>query len=586
MADFVNAESKSGMTMKLWRGERMCALGFNVVHPEPDFVGFAIECKAPGEADYRPLLNRIAFSYDPPAGEVVTGDRKFDSREAPFQKFRWIHFPFEPKEGKYRYRATKMHMKEDESLSKGTEIELDIALNQVTYDGLVDIGFTRNFASSPAYREQFGNNENIIPAETKNGLKFKKIDLKNDRGVSVYDWLGFEAYHHIFDFLRSTLDDARLTLDVLAYDLNEPDIVDLLEKFGTRLRIIIDDSSSKEKGVEVGHVLPTSPESIAAKRLRKTAGTLNVHRTHFQNLQHNKVFVARQNGEPTRALCGSTNFTFRGIYIQANNVLVFHDPDVAKVFGKMFELAFSAPESFKTEEFAKTWHVIPNEGRPTIHLCFSPHTQTDLSLNPIRAAVDQATSSVLYSIAFLNQMKSGPTFEAFGRLMKRQIFSYGTVDTAGKNLELFKPDGTHGLVDFNYLASKAPEPFRSEWSGGKGRNVHHKFVVTDFNLSTAKVFTGSSNFSPSGEAKNGDQLVMIEDQKIAVAYAIEAVRVFDHLEFRKIMQDAAKGNEKAKKPLERIALRKPTSISGKPAWFEKSYVPGSQREKDRKVFST
>ena len=35
--------------MKLWRGERMCLLGFNVEKPEEDFVGFAIECKEPGE---------------------------------------------------------------------------------------------------------------------------------------------------------------------------------------------------------------------------------------------------------------------------------------------------------------------------------------------------------------------------------------------------------------------------------------------------------------------------------------------------------------------------------------------------------
>src|SRR5581483_11799853 len=93
------------------------------------------------------------------------------------------------------------------------------------------------------------------------------------------------------------------------------------------------------------------------------------------------------------------------------------------------------------------------------------------------------------------------------------------------------------LVDFNYLAAKAPEPFKSEWSGGKGINIHHKFVVTDFNLEPAKVFTGSSTLSHSGEVGNGDNLIQIEDRKIATAYAIEAVRVFDHLHFRSVMQD-------------------------------------------------
>ena len=47
-----------------------------------------------------------------------------------------------------------------------------------------------------------------------------------------------------------------------------------------------------------------------------------------------------------------------------------------------------------------------------MHVCFSPHSATDLSLNPIRAAIDQATSSVFYSVAFLSQMTKGPTIEA------------------------------------------------------------------------------------------------------------------------------------------------------------------------------
>ena len=70
------------------------------------------------------------------------------------------------------------------------------------------------------------------------------------------------------------------------------------------------------------------------------------------------------------------------------------------------------------------------------------------------------------------------------------------------------------------------------------RNVHHKFVVTDFSLPTAKVFTGSCNFAVSGEQGNGDHLIMIEDRKIAIGYAVEALRIFDHLHFRNRMEES------------------------------------------------
>lgn len=112
-----------------------------------------------------------------------------------------MHFPGQPVDGTYTYRVTKQHMPTDNNLVAGTSLKVDIENNAVTHDGLVDIGFTRNFASSQAYREQFGNNPDIIPENAKDGLDFTKSTLKNDRGESVYSWLGFEAYDLLFDFL-------------------------------------------------------------------------------------------------------------------------------------------------------------------------------------------------------------------------------------------------------------------------------------------------------------------------------------------------------------------------------------------------
>ena len=578
MNDFENRDSKDGFAFKLWRGERMCLLGFDVADPEPDFVGFAIECRSPGSAEFYPLRNRLAFSYDAPAENAVTGARKFASTESPFQKFRWVHFPYEPRPGMYTYRATKMHMPQDGKVVSGAAIDLQISLDPVTYDGFLDVGFTRNFASSQAYRERYQNIANIIPSEADKGLSFKK------QPGDVYDWLGFEAYDLIFQFLKEAAEDPSIELDVFAYDLNEPDIVARLEQLGPRLRAIIDDSSKKKNGKTTGHGATGSAESKAAKRLGASAGKDNLRLTHFKNLQHHKVFIAKRDGQPFKVLAGSTNFSFRGIYIQANNVLVFDEPSIAGLFGKVFDSAFKDPSAFNSDELASKWYLVHADGKPPVHFCFAPHKSSDLSLNPVRGAIDQATSSVFYSVAFLNQIKSGPTKEAFDRLMTRPVFSYGVVDSRC-NLEIKKPDGSTGLVDFAYLAENAPEPFRSEWSGGKGINIHHKFVVTDFSLPTAKVFTGSSNLAPSGETGNGDHLIMIEDRKVAAGYAIEALRIFDHLHFRSRMRDASKEKKGGKKPKEPLALRKPKAISGKEAWFEEYYVAGSQHEGDRKLFS-
>src|SRR4051812_13183246 len=113
--DLDSQNSKAGFSAKLWRGERMCLIGLNVEGPEEDLVGFAIQCQSPGSNEAFYLRNRLAFSYQP--SERVTGARSFPSIEAPFQKFRWIHFPKEPKaQGSYVYTVTKMHMRNDGSL--------------------------------------------------------------------------------------------------------------------------------------------------------------------------------------------------------------------------------------------------------------------------------------------------------------------------------------------------------------------------------------------------------------------------------------------------------------------------------------
>jgi PLD-like domain len=579
MNDFENKASEEGFTVKLWRGERMCLIGFDVDTPEPDLVGFAIECKSPGSSEFIPLRNRLAFSYDRPIDEAVNGFRNYLSTAAPFQKFRWLHFPYKPRPGSYTYRVTKMHMPRDTAPVRGSGIELDISLDPVTYGEFLDVGFTRNFASSQAYADRYGNAPDIIPPKAEEGLDFTK-----KTATDVYEWLGFEAYDLLFGFLDDALGDPNVELDVFAYDLNERDVVAHLERFGKRLRIIIDDSVTKKKGRTTGHGTPRSTESEAAKRLRKSAGADHVKRTHFANLQHHKVLIAKRQGRAFKVLVGSTNFSFRGLYIQANNVLVFHAPEVASLYAEAFATAFRDPRGFKADPLAGKWHMVNVEGKPAAHFCFSPHQSSDLSLNPVRGAIDQATSSVLYSIAFLNQIKSGPTKEALDRLIRKNIFSYGIADKRG-SLEIAKPDGSTGLVDFAYLAEKAPEPFKSEWSGGKGINIHHKFVVTDFSLPSAKVFTGSSNLAPSGESKNGDHLIMIEDRKVATGYAIEVLRIFDHLHFRSRMRDARK-----KKPADQISqpltLMKPTAISGKPAWFEAYFASGTQKEHDRKLFSS
>jgi PLD-like domain len=559
---FTNSKSSNGLTVKLWRGEQMVLIGMDVDKPEADFVGFSIEVQSPGSPKFIALRNRLAFSYSNAATKSVDGYRNFDSTSAPFQTFRWTHFPYQPQDGIYQYRVTKQHMHADSSLYTGASVIVPIDLQSDIYDGFLDVGFTRGFASSQAYVDRYGNNTHIIPTVIAEGLSFKKV------AGDVYKWLGFEAYQLLFDLLNEIVKDNTLTLDLFAYDFNEPDILAALEKMGPRLRAIIDDSK--------GHNTATDAESIAAKRLEVSAGAAHVKRMHFSGLQHNKVLIVKRSSKTYKVLFGSTNFSFRGLYIQANNSLVFQASEVVQLFADYFQQAFSSPAGFAGSPIAGKWHDVAVAGKPKVSLCLAPHTDAKLSLGKIGDAINAATASVFFCIAFLNQAKSGAVHDAVNALENKPLFSYGVSDKVG-GLTVHKPDGTLGIVDFEYLSTHAPEPFKSEWSGGAGIHEHNKFVVVDFNLPSAKVFTGSCNMSVSGEEGNGDNLICIEDPRVATSYAIQAVLIFDHLQFRTKMKAAVSPKT--------LTLAKPTAISGKPPWFDRFYVSPSQDERDRLLFS-
>jgi PLD-like domain len=573
-SDFERREENDGLTLKLWRGEGMSLLGFDLERDSvtPQFVGFAVRCKHPGAADFVELSNRIAFHYT----GANAGKKFFPTSKAPYQKFRWVHFPREVVPGDYRYEVTAMYSTDptdpEGSLRKGAIVEAAVSLAPTTFEGFLNVGFTRGFASSQAYADKFNNNANIIPPP--GAAAPAEINFATASHQREYKWLGFEARRLIFATLDAAVDDPSVTVDAMIYEAREGDVFRKFAALGSRLRVLIDDHD--EQGD------PTSNETTAANML--SAAGAEVKRLHFGRQQHNKVIIVRRNGTPVKVVAGSTNFSLRGLYIQANNVLVFDDAPIARLFDQVFEAYWDDPSRFRRNALAKSWHVMRDLPGSRYSFCFSPHTEadTDMSLAPVSTAIGEAKSSVLYAVVFLNQL-GGRVREALDDLMRRELFSFGVAQRVG-GLMVEKPDGSRGLLPFDYLGDQAPEPFKSEWhsnapAGSRSNVVHHKFIVTDFNGAHPQVFTGSSNLASGGENQNGDHIIRIEDRKVAIAYAIEALRMFDHFHFRVKTREGDQHNQK-------ITLKGPPTSANQRAWWHTSYLNGHVKARDRILFST
>ncbi|MBZ8142637.1 hypothetical protein CLD22_22400 [Rubrivivax gelatinosus] len=556
--------SADGLTLKLYRGEGACLLAFDLAAEQatPDFVGFSVEVRYPGSARWGALRNRLHFDY-PPQPERP---RSFKSTEAPFQKFRWVHVPTDvSRPGVFGYRVAACYMDAAGALTSGASVQAEISLQPRTIASFLDVAFTRGFASSQAYAERFHNETGILPPPGAPGAASLAHDMQPFE--AEYAWLGFEARRLIYRVLDEAAADRSLTLDALIYELREPAILARLEALGPRLRAVVDDHA------EMGAA--DSAESLACARL--AAAGAQVKRLHFGRQQHNKVFVVRRGGVPLRALGGSTNFSLRGLYIQANNALLFEGESAAAAFGLLFDACWTAPSRFRRQPLAQQWHEVRAEPGSRVALSFSPKSDAALSLEPVARAIEDARSSVLYSVVFLNQI-GGRVREALDELMQRSLFSYGVAQRTG-GLAVRKPDGSLGLLPFAWLADNAPEPFKAEWSGeaeGVSNMVHHKFVVVDFNGANPVVFTGSSNLSGGGERSNGDHLIRLEDRRVAIAYAIEALRLFDHFHFRVAAR--------ARDAQETLRLSRPPAPGGR-AWFAPYYRSGHVKERDRLLFA-
>ena len=107
--------------------------------------------------------------------------------------------------------------------------------------------------------------------------------------------------------------------------------------------------------------------------------------------------------------------------------------------------------------------------------------------------------------------------------------------------------------------------------------MHHKFVVIDFDKPTARVYLGSYNFSSAADTKNGENLLVIRDRRIAVSYVVEALRIFDHYHFRVVQKEKKKAKEK-------LELKKPPKLQGETAWWSEDYTV-QRKIRDRELFA-
>jgi len=534
--------------------------------PPDNFVGFAIEYQEPGGNTFYALNNRLGF----PTAAGAVAPATLSTLQSPIQKFRWVHFPFNAElPGQFTYRVSPVFMDAQDKLTLGANQVANIELRRETYPGQLNIAFTRGFVASQSFVDRYqsaGDISELLPAVAAQGLTFTPTHPKAAEALA---WMGFEAREAILGVLDQAIADPTAQVRVVAYDLNLPDIVNRLKTLGPRLKVIIDNSGD--------HAKAGSAENQAETILAASAGAQNVKRQHMGALQHNK-FIAVDSPTLHLAVCGSTNFSWRAFYVQSNNAVVLTGKTAVAPFLAAFDnywnngtvAGFGATPSVKQTDLL----LVGIDAK----VAYSPHLPNTALL---QAAADDIvtgmTSSLFYSLAFLYETP-GVILNAIKKVTADPTrFVYGISDKKVGGIDVTEPGGNPVPVFPAALSGNLPEPFNSEPTGGSGTRMHHKFLVLDFDKPTARVWVGSYNFSVPADTQNGENLLLINDRRVAVSYMVEALSIFDHYSFR-VAQQAAATTQKT------LQLKKPPRKPGEVTWFAEDYTQ-NMKIRDRELFA-
>ncbi|HME60469.1 MAG TPA: phospholipase D-like domain-containing protein [Candidatus Binatia bacterium] len=559
-------------------------------------VGFSIQCVTPGNKSFF-LYNRLAF--DKPLTRSADAEKLADastpSNKAPFQKFRWLHVPtssFDAKEefGDYTYRVTPRYMTNDKlaPLDANRTVEIQMTVEPFK-KGRFKVGFTRGFMISQAYARRFGNDTSIRPdgeellfdAAEPSGTYPKELKPVGGKKYSYndqYEWMGWQAHDLLFATLDEITADPTTTVDIFAYDLDEPNFAKKLLTLAAsgRIRMILDNSAS-----HVSANGKDSPEDIFEKEFKNAAAAnAAIVRGRYSRQAHQKTFVIKKNNNPVKVLTGSTNFAINGLYINANHVITIDSKAIAATYQRIFDESlayFSAADKPRLtkltaqELFRKEFHF-KERAVPELAISFAPHDKSSAEsiLNHMNDAIENANESVLFAVMGLESNTSGPIVATLREIHKDpDIFSYGITDKYD-GIVVFKPASKRGkLVLTKRLQKNLPKPFNRE-IGTAAHKIHHKFVVRDFKSSDAVVYCGSSNLALLGEQQNGDNLLAIFDKDVATAFAIEAIRLIDHFHFRASLADAN--------------AQEPMVLAKNDGWLEDYYKPGHMKNFEREYF--
>jgi phosphatidylserine/phosphatidylglycerophosphate/cardiolipin synthase-like enzyme len=294
----------------------------------------------------------------------------------------------------------------------------------------------------------------------------------------------------IDQYLLAALDEAQTSIDIAAYELDLPRLVDslvLAKKRGVKVRLVMDSDNLEEAELD------------PLKRAKIT-----IVGDERNGLMHNKFIII----DSKIVFTGSWNLTYNDTYRNNNNQIRFMLPELVSNYQKEFDEMFVRKE-FGPTSTSDTPYPLIQVGDTKIENYFSSE---DGVAQHVQAELEKAQTSI-YFLAF------SFTNTDFGQVL---------IDKAGFGLDV------RGIFDAQQIDAGADATWKQlrkakldVLEDGSQYKLHDKVFIID----SQTVIFGSYNFSKNAEKVNDENLLIIHDTQLANAFLQEFFKLWEQAKF-------------------------------------------------------
>jgi len=292
------------------------------------------------------------------------------------------------------------------------------------------------------------------------------------------------------EILIDYINQAQTSIHIAAFEFDLTPVADALiaaHQRGVDVRWVTDDEHGLEADEDPGRGQFAMLENAGIEVRSDDRGAL----------MHDKFWIF----DGKTVWTGSDNITVSANFKQNNNVIVLHSPEIAAMFEREFQEMWNGefgPRSPSTVDEQSA--VI--EGTP-VQVLFASEDDVIAHLLPYIEAAQTSIRFMAFSF----------TEDALGEAMRERAAK--GVDVAG----IFEKVGSDTQYSEMIPFWCANIPVRQD---GNPSFMHHKVIIVD----AETVITGSLNFSDSADTSNDENVVVLQNERIAAKYLEEFNRLW------------------------------------------------------------